>query len=310
MKAPLPAHILFPGFALLVMCCAENPEEKRIHGGAPGKPVIAAANYPLAYFAGRLADDFAIVLFDVPPDEDPAFWEPTDAQVRSIQEADLILLNGATYAKWATTRTLPYEETVITTGPFDDKLIRIEGSSRHTHRKDAEAHSHDGLAFTPWLDFTQASTQATEIALALGEKFPGRKETVMHRLESLQKDLADLDTTMAAASSKLQNAPVIVSHPVYQYWARAYDIVAPSLLWEPGLEISSDDMAALTGIQKKHPGAKYFIWEDTPLPQNIAKLKNAGLTSIVISPCGNRPETGDFLSIMRANISALEALPD
>ncbi|NRB26698.1 MAG: zinc ABC transporter substrate-binding protein, partial [Roseibacillus sp.] len=43
-------------------------------------------------------------------------------------------------------------------------------------------------------------------------------------------------------------------------------------------------------------------------PQNIEKLKRIGLTSVVISPCGNRPESGDFLSVMRANIAALQAL--
>ena len=310
MKDTLITPFLLLSIGLSMVSCGENAQEKRGHDADTGKPVIAAANYPLAYFAARLSDDFATILFDVPPDQDPAFWEPSDKQVSAIQEADLILLNGATYTKWASTRTLPYEATVMTSQPFDDRLIKIEGLTKHTHKKGTESHSHDGLAFTTWLDFAQASAQAAEIALAVGEKFPKHKAGVMSRLKTLQKDLNDLHAAMTAAASKLNNVPVIVSHPVYQYWARAYNIVAPSLLWEPELEITPDDMTALAKIQKENPGVKYFVWEGRPLPQNIEKLQDAGLTSVVISPCGNRPESGDFLSMMRANISALEALPD
>lgn len=306
MKHALPGSPLT--LALLLISCGEEEKQAESHGGGSHRPVIAAVSYPLAYFAERLSSDFATVLYEVPTDQDPAFWEPRDEQITAIQEADLILLNGATYAKWVSTRTLPGETTVVTSSSFRDRLMETEGTLKHTHKEGEEAHSHDGLAFTTWLDFKQASAQASEIALALGERFPERKSTVMTRLGALLEDLNNLDTGMATATSGLGNAPVIVSHPVYQYWARAYSIVAPSLLWEPDMELTPGDMAALARIRVETPGATLFIWEGDPLPQNIEKLKRIGLTSVVISPCGNRPESGDFLSVMRANIAALQAL--
>ena len=57
-------------------------------------------------------------------------------------------------------------------------------------------------------------------------------------------------------------------------------------------------------IVKEHP-AKWMIWEDEPLPQSAAKLKEMGIGSIVFDPCGNRPEQGDFLSVMRQNVENL-----
>ncbi len=88
--------------ALLSSCGdkADNTTESK----SAGKPVIAAVNYPLAYFAERLAGDFATILFDAPADEDPAFWVPSDDQLSAIQQADIILLNGASYAKWTSSR--------------------------------------------------------------------------------------------------------------------------------------------------------------------------------------------------------------
>ncbi|MCP4732278.1 MAG: zinc ABC transporter substrate-binding protein [Roseibacillus sp.] len=305
MKHALPVPLTL---ALLLVSCGEHDKQTESHGDGIHKPVIAAVNYPLAYFAERLSSDFATVLYDVPTNQDPAFWEPGDEQITAIQEADLILLNGATYAKWISTRTLPDEITVTTSSSFRDKLIAIEGTLKHTHKKGEEAHSHNGLAFTTWLDFKQASAQASEIASALAERFPERKETVMTRLAPLLEDLNNLDIEMAAATSGLGNAPVIVSHPVYQYWARAYRITAPSLLWEPDMELTPGDLAALATIREENPGTTLFIWEGNPLPQNTEKLKRIGLTSVVISPCGKRPVSGDFLSVMRANVAALRAL--
>jgi len=74
------------------------------------------------------------------------------------------------------------------------------------------------------------------------------------------------------------------------------------------MELTPEDMAALSRIREENPGATLFIWEGDPLPRNIEKLKEIGLTSVVISPCGNQPENGDFLSVMRANVAALRAL--
>ncbi|KPK50972.1 MAG: hypothetical protein AMJ63_13415, partial [Myxococcales bacterium SG8_38_1] len=62
--------------------------------------VVYAVNYPLQYFAQRIAGEFAEVVMPVPPDMDPAFWQPDAAIIGDFQRADLILLNGAGYAKW------------------------------------------------------------------------------------------------------------------------------------------------------------------------------------------------------------------
>ena len=34
-----------------------------------------------------------------------------------------------------------------------------------------------------------------------------------------------------------------------------------------------------------------------------------GVGSVVFDPCGNRPESGDYIAVMRANVERLEALP-
>ncbi len=67
---------------------------------------IWASNYPLSFFAEKISGKPEIVIF--PEIEgDPAFWEPNTADILTMQQSDIILLNGATYEKWLTGVALP-----------------------------------------------------------------------------------------------------------------------------------------------------------------------------------------------------------
>ena len=55
-----------------------------------------------------------------------------------------------------------------------------------------------------------------------------------------------------------------------------------------------------------------MIWEKAPLTETTARLKQMGIDTIVFDPCANVPEQGDFLSVMKNNLSELRRafLPD
>ena len=293
--------------ALLLTACGDK-EGPATENENDGQPTIATVNYPLAYFAERLAGDFATIVFDAPADEDPAFWTPSDEDIAAMQKADLILMNGATYAKWAATTSLPFEAVVDTSASFAADFIKVEEAVTHSHGKDDEEHSHGGTAFTTWMDLKQAAAQASAVATAISEEWPDHKDKVQENLATLLDDLKDMDAKMTAATDNLKDAPVIASHPVYQYWERAYGLKVPSLLWEPEMDLGDAELAELRKLMEENAGAKFFVWEGDPLPGHIEALKGLGLTSLVVSPCGNRPESGDFLSVMEANVAAINAV--
>ncbi|TNF96127.1 MAG: zinc ABC transporter substrate-binding protein, partial [Gammaproteobacteria bacterium] len=133
---------------------------------AAEKMVIYTVNYPLQYFAERIGGQHVDVHFPAPKGVDPAFWKPDVKTIGQYQQADLILLNGANYAKWINQVSLPRLRTVDTSRGFGDQLIKVSAGATHSHGPSGD-HSHSGTAFTTWLDPQLASLQAKAIRDAL-----------------------------------------------------------------------------------------------------------------------------------------------
>jgi zinc transport system substrate-binding protein len=290
---------------LLNACKPADPSSSGSPAQKIDKPQVYVANYPLKYFAKRLGGDAVVVKFPAPADEDPAFWQPDDATVSAYQSADLILMNGATYSKWAEKVTLPESKLVDTSAGFKPQYIEIKADSTHSHGPGGE-HSHSGTAFTTWLDFTQAIQQAETVSAALQELVSKDvAEQIKSRMTSLKLELDSLNQRLLAMGNKLVNAPLVASHPVYHYWARGYSFHLQSVLWEPEVVPDEKAIEGLKALLAKHP-AKWMIWEGTPAPESVAKLEALGVKSLVFDPCGNVPDEGDFMSVMKANIERLE----
>ena len=291
----------------VVFFSACKPDDK-VPGNKGGKPQVFTVNYPLAYFANRIGGELIAVHFPE-INGDPAFWKPEAKDVRAFQGADLILLNGATYAKWTTETSLPKSKIVNTSKSFQDRFIEVDEIVTHQHGKDID-HSHAGTAFTTWLDLKQAEQQATAIRDTLIKLLPNSERAINNNFAALQRDLQALDTGLREISGKIGKPPLVGSHPVYQYLARGYDLQIRSVSWEPDKMPDANGWAALAAIRKEHP-AKIMLWESEPNKAITRKLREQGVSSVVFDPCGNKPDEGDWLSVMRENVSRLsKAVPE
>jgi zinc transport system substrate-binding protein len=291
----------------LAACGGGGPGEvEEVQEAATEKIVIYTINYPLAFFAERIGDDLVEVVFPAPADEDPAFWSPDAETIAAFQGADLILLNGAGYAKWVDRAALPTSKMVDTSGAFADRLVPMAGTTTHSHGPEGE-HEHGGYAFTTWLDPTLAIQQAQAIEAAVSRLRPEHEPEIHRRMELLKGDLLNLDSRFAVAAGNVGDAPLVFSHPVYQYLIRRYKLNGVEVHWEPDEAPDGHAWDHFEELLETHP-ARWMLWEDEPLEATAAGLAEKGVESVVFDPCGNRPETGDFLTVMAANAAALEGL--
>ncbi len=284
-------------------CSKPGSSTKDERSKSSGVPTVYVVNYPLEYFAERIGGDLVNVVLPAPADGDPAYWKPGPEEVGRYQEADMILLNGASYAGWVDKASLPQAKTVDTSKGFREQFISLEKEVTHSHGPEGQ-HAHGGVASTTWLDPMLAIEQARAILDAFAVRWPEHRAEFEAGFAGLEKDLHELDAGFEAAVADHAGAPIVFSHPVYQYLERRYGLNGRSVHWEPG-EIPDDKMwAELKKILADHP-AKWMVWEGKPAPETASKLEEMGVRSVVFDPCGNVPETGDFLSVMRENVTSL-----
>lgn len=290
---------------ILLGCSDEGSgESSAARGHSTTDPLcVAVVNYPLQYFAERIGGDRVDVVFPAPADEDPAYWVPDAEAINLYQEADLILTNGATYAKWIDKASLPLSKLVDTSRDLQDRFIALDDAVTHSHGPEGE-HEHQGWAFTTWLDPQLATAQARAVMEALAAARPALAERFRNAFGGLEADLADLDQTISAMVSGQESVPLVMSHPVYQYLIRRYNLNARSVHWEPD---TAPDSAMWQEFSELHAGhsAQWMIWEGPPLDEIRSKLAEKGIKTVLFDPCGNVPDQGDYLHVMRQNVKNL-----
>lgn len=267
------------------------------------KLVVYSVNYPLAYFAERIGGDHVEVHLPVPAGEDPAFWMPDVKTITAYQQADLVLLNGAGYAKWIKKVSLPGRKLVNTSASFRDEYIPVEDTVTHKHGP-AGDHSHAGIAFTTWLDLDLASRHAKSISEAFSRARPKLQKTFEANMQSLDRELKQLDAELQSIGKSFAGRPVLASHPVYQYLARRYRLNIHSVTWEPDSMPEPAQWQALSSMLQQQP-ASVMLWEREPLTAVRGRLEGMGVDVIVFDPSMNAPADGDFLDVMQSNITGL-----
>ncbi len=275
----------------------ENSEQSR--------PVVIAVNYPLANVAHQLAGEWIELQYPVPENADPAYWKPDDEQVTAMQQADLVLLNGAGHEPWQERVTLSPLNQAITSRGFHDQWIVVKDAITHKHGPEGE-HTHAGIASTTWLDPVLFGEQIHVVAQAIIKLLPDHREEILKREEKLDTELEQLDQQWKAATKKLEDRPLIASHPVYQYLARRYGWKLDSLHWEPDQKLTEKEWKQFDVLRKKN-GANLMIWEAEPLDETKAELDKRGVGIAVIEPLGNGSPEEDVLEEMRANAKRFEA---
>jgi len=289
--------------SLLVVAGCGQRQEPTQGSASSGKPVVICANYPLKYFVERIAGRRVQVEFLVPADLDPAFWEPSSEDIIEMQQADVVLLNGAGYEKWLPTISLPESRLVDTSASFRDRYIHQQNSTTHQHGPSGQ-HTHGDVAFTTWLDLSLACRQAEAVEAALRRVLPNGNAELHAGLVSLTNELMALDRELQVWGQSLDGQPVLGSHPVYQYFDRRYGLNMKSVHWEPGLMPDEASWHELDLLLKEHP-ATLMIWEAEPLPAVADKLNERGVACRRLEPCGKRPADGDLLSTLKRNLELL-----
>ena len=148
-------------------------------------------------------EEGAQVHFPAPQDVDPAFWQPDLETISAYQQADIVLLNGANYARWLPRVSLAENRLLDTSRAFRDQFIPMNSGPVHSHGPEGQ-HSHGEFAFTLWLDLSLYLQQVDAIAAALQERLAQEPEVIARRQQGIVERITALDAELGKSGQNLQ----------------------------------------------------------------------------------------------------------
>lgn len=289
-----------------------QPEAKTVHNGPPR---IVVTSYPLLQLTKAIVGDAADVALVVPGDTSSLDWSPTADDAGIMQQARLILINGAGYEPWKDRVSLPGSRLRDTAAGYYDQLIRIPDAITHQHGPDGP-HSHPGTVWATWLDPDLLIAQLHQVSVNCGRLLPEQKqsiETAEARLSAELKSLNVMIDSIKAASSD-DALEVFSDAPHYQYLTRRLDWTLKYLHWDLDDTLSDAHRQALLDAFSANPTGgltrnnRLFLLDSRHSTDTEDFVRKSGGTVVRIDLCETAsPESYSLPNRLKQNLERIRA---
>jgi len=287
-----------------LFACQQQAQQEKNRETENQTPLVVVVNYPLEFIVESLVGLEVKVLNPVPPEADPETWFPDDAMIQTIQQADLIVTNGADFADWVKKLSLPSSKVLRTSLSLKEALITVSDFEVHSHGAGG-AHSHAGTVSFFWLDPDLMLRQADAIASKLILMLPGQKETITANLKNLKVSLETLNQKLDQLRTTYPGLQWFSQRPVYQYLTRRTDWKVFHLHWKKKTEPDDHIWENLKAMQEQHK-VPLMLWEYQPEDKQVKALQQRGVASFVLNPLTVKPSQGNYLTEMQRQLDELE----
>lgn len=259
-----------------------------------------ASFYPMADFVQKIGGDRVRVTTMVPSGTEPHDWEPSPADIVTLERAKIFVYNGAGMEHWV-------DDVLNSLG--NTGLAAVEASKGVALPGEGAGENDPHV----WLDPMNAKIEMANIRDALIQADPAGKDAYEANYAKYASDLDALDAEYRAALSGFTNRDVVVAHAAYGYLCKAYGLnqVAIEGL-TPDSEPDPARVAEIIDFAKQH-ALKVIFFEELTSPRVAESIASAvGAKTSVLSPLEGltQEETAagdEYFSVMRRNLAALEA---
>ncbi|MGK5684941.1 metal ABC transporter substrate-binding protein [Actinoplanes sp. URMC 104] len=294
---------LLPALLVLAAALAGCGDRAGQPGGAGEKFAIVTAFYPLQFLSERIGGDVVSVTNLTKPGAEPHDIELTPRQVGDVADAGL-----AVYLKGFQ--------------PAVDEAVALEAKDRsfdaasvvpllHADEADEHGHEHEEAAGGEdphvWLDPVRLATIADKLAERLAQADPEHAAGYTERAKALHADLDALNTAFADGLETCERRELVTSHTAFAYLAERYDLHQVGITGiSPEAEPSPQRLAAVAE-EARDTGTTTIFFETLVSPAVAETIaREVGARTAVLDPLeGLTDRGGDYLSVMRSNLTAL-----
>jgi len=308
----VPPRLMLLALAASLLALPACGGDTAASAGGGGRPDVVTAFYPLQFVAGRVGDDQVTVTNLTEPGAEPHDLELTPKQVGQIADADLVVyIEGFQPAvdeaveQNSPGRTLE----VSTVAPFEatgaeEALESEEHGAGAPEPAAGEEHGDPHI----WLDPTKLANVATAVGDQLAEIDPGNADSYRANAKGLADDLAALDGDYRAGLANCPQQAFVTSHAAFGYLAKRYALEQiPIAGVSPEAEPSPQRIAEVQKLVRARGITTVFF--ETLVSPKLAKTiaRDTGAQAAVLDPIEGieADGSGDYLSVMRANLEAL-----
>lgn len=300
-RASLLACTVLTLVALVTVSCQTSP-------ASPGdKKTIVATYSVLGSLVKEMVGDLAIVRVSTPNGLDPHEWEPSAKDIEVINKADLVVRNGlglepglqktleAARARGVKLFTASDHVPVRRVGP---------GEGLPTGDPDQAVGAPDPHLWTDPLTMKGVVTAlATTLKADLGLDVTARAADLEKRLDSLNKEVADIINAIPAENRKLVTGHESMGYFAQRYGLKLIGVIVPSLSSQA--DVSAANLAALKKAIEENKVRAIFTELGTSPAVAAAIARDTGARVIELTTHA-LPQDGSYFTFVKdmANVIA------
>lgn len=246
---------------------------------------VVTSFYPLYYFASQIGGDYAAVTNLTPAGAEPHDYELTPQDIATIQDSQLLIMNGSKFEPWADSVTVDLSEatTVLKTG--------VSQTDPHE-----------------WLSPQLAQTEVTAITNGFIQVDPTHTAEYTANSQRLIEKLQQLDQAYLDGLAHCDSNVFVTSHAAFSYLASDYGLEQlPIAGLSPDAEPTLDALANITDFAREHQ-VQYIFFERLVSPKLSETIATeVGAQTLVLNPIEGLTDEEvaagqDYVTVMEANL--------
>ncbi|MDZ5623270.1 metal ABC transporter substrate-binding protein [Nocardioides bizhenqiangii] len=301
------SRVLLPALTVLALTgagCSAFDE-----GGASAEDgvTVAAAFYPLAYVAERVAGDNADVELLTQPGTEPHDLELNVNETAEIAGADLVVFEHGFQPAVDDAVEQNAEGVALDAADVVDLVAAEESHEEHAEHEGEEEHDHGDTDPHFWQDPLRVADLADAVADELAEIDPDHADDYRANATDLRSELEGLDSQFTSGLAACERDTIVVSHDAFGYLEKYGVHIAPLVGLSPDAEPSPAVIGELQELIRKEGITTVF---SEPLEPDLVEglASDLDLTTATLDPIEGLADASsdeDYLSLMQNNLEAI-----
>ncbi len=265
---------------------------------------VLVSFYPLYEFTKAIGGERIDVSIIVPAGIEPHDWEPTIQDLQKMQDADMIVINGAGFETWL--------DDFVTSNPnvfivdTSKGIELLEGSQIHHENEDGERDKSNKDPHI-WLNPVLAKKQVQNMANGLIELDPENANYYQKNVDVYNLKLDLLDNKIRTELSTCDKKDFIAFHDAFSYFANEYDLNQYTIV---GVDANAEPTAVTLQkiIQNAQNLGLHIIYTEESVNPRISEVIADEIDGqvLVLSPIEIADNNSDYIKKMEQNLLNLK----